>query len=316
MTTKVEQYNSNPVCGTFPWGFYAEEGIGIDFAKAKRLGAKFAILRAADCDQLTQYGSPYDPSNYVDRAFHSNLQKAYDNGLVKGALYRLGVVPNVHAVDWKTPGAGMQWKSLWYAIGGRKVDFIVISLPRKDNTDTNMNEYLLQFIGVINTMYEQMNIPPLPIVIATTKSVWEYGSRAIENTIGQPDSKYPVFILADPENPAEDKFKPSATPGNLNTSNMMIWMQGYFNDSFVTENTSMFLRWWGSEADMLEKFGTPDNYDYIPGGDTPDPGDDDPGDTNNDGDDTNNGGDTPIVDGNLIAKLDEIEQAIREAYRI
>ena len=296
---------ANMAYENLPKGFYVEDGINVDFAKAKRLGYKFCIARAADCDQISD-GSPYDPSNYVDLAFADNVQKAHDNGLLLGAYYRLGVVPNVHAVDWKTPGNGLQYQALAHALKNKTYQFIVISLPRNDNTDTNMCEMLKQFIGVIQTC---MGRTTPPIVVATTPDVWQYGSKSIENFIGQPNFPHAVMVMN-----SMSKF---LSPGNLPTSNNVMWSYDYSKEISLNNVPSLLVRFIGSLAGLLERFGTPINFDYIPEEPsvpeeptptdppvtpTPTPTPSDPPSV------------VPTVD--LIAAIDRLNATIREACRL
>jgi len=232
-----------------PKGFYVDSESGeVNFAKAKELGYKFCLARAADCDQLVE-GSWNNASNYVDQKFAEHVQKAYDNGLILGALYRLGTTTD-HAVDWKSPGNGLQAQALKKALENKTYHFIVITVPTVNNTDGNMKDYLFNFLNVCSEVF-----PKVPLAVGTSPDVWGYGNKQIENFIGQEDFPHTVVVLG-----SRDNF---LSPGNLPSQGNLMWNEGN-NVRIGDSNYLMFFRYIGSEGLLTDRFGTPVNWDYMP----------------------------------------------------
>jgi len=283
---------------SYPKGFYVQDSINIDYDKAKGLGYKYCIARAADCDQISD-GSPYEPSNYVDQQFSAEVAEADRVGMYLFAWYRLGMVPNVHAVDWKTPGAGLQYKALRHALKNKTYHAIIVALTSPVNTGSNMMEYLNQFVGVIETCKMQegpSSSGSAPaIIVACSPQVWWAGNKEVENTIGQANYKNAVMVIG-----SMDQF---LSPGNLVTSNNVFWANGYTKDLGDMTYTYDFF---GTEDGLKTRYGEVINYDYMP--------DDEPG--NEPGNEPGSGINVDLSGvisalGNINDKLDNIDRGIR-----
>lgn len=257
--------------------------------KAKQAGFLGVIARCGDCDQLWNKDlSPFDVGNYVDPSFTDAVDEAHKQGMLLIALYRLGMVPNRHyPPNRPTPIECFQTNTILHATKFKTFHGIAITIPHASNTDTNMMTMLNDLFYVFN----KRGITK-PVIVGTTPAVWGYGSKALENTIGQENYPHIVWNM----NPKDYKV-----PGLLPTSNRFMWSYGYTLGSTATA-------WIGSLGGLFERFGEPANYDTsTPPVDPPvDPPAEDPADPPVD---------PPVVDGDIAQAIREAGNTIAQAIR-
>jgi len=252
-----------------PWGFYVQGNningsgkIEVDFARAKDDGASFVVIRASDAAQI-QEGAFNDPRKYGDPSAHANLQKAYDNGLIPIFWHGLRSKPDTYSVDWKTPGAGLQYRSLAHMLKSSVQGVAIAMRHINDDTDGNHAEALRGFMTVLSIMGVDQ-----PKVIAMSSKFWEYGSGSVGNIIGQPDFPHIVLVMdaiqgvPTPEEP-EGRTKPPR-PGSLAGNESIMWAHKYFLDYSTNGMASIRIVYLGNEGQLLERFGTPKHWDAAP----------------------------------------------------
>jgi len=306
----------------YPEGVYIQNvdtANQVNWPLLKRLGYTFVIARASHCDQLSE-GGPYDVSNYVDQSIRTAAEKCAEMGLYLILWHELGTRPNVHAVDWKTPGNGHQYRSLQYASQNKTYQGVAVGLVRAMNTGSNMAEMLKQFLGVIETCKMQKEpagsgIKTPPIIVGCTPTVWWSDGKEVENVIGQKNFPHDVAVFG--------SINKRISPGNLPTSNNLIHAFGYTNE-FMLSGFATQLRYYGSYNGWKETFGEIANYDYepeIPGGEDPGNGgtEDPPGSTVPPGTEPTTSFDltgTNLILSEIRDRLSEINETFKDIARL